>query len=97
MRLTDVLKEDFILTDLKSKKKTELLEEMISNISEKVGGLDRKKVLETVIERERLGTTGIGNGIAIPHGKVKGVDAIRVWISTVSPDLILSAGGLFGS
>jgi len=79
MRLTDVLKEDFILTDLKSRKKTELLEEMISNISEKVGGLDRKKVLETVIERERLGTTGIGNGIAIPHGKVKGVDGIRVF------------------
>jgi len=79
MRLTDVLKEDFILTDLKSRKKTELLEEMISNISEKVGGLDRKKVLETVIEREKLGTTGIGNGIAIPHGKVKGVDEIRVF------------------
>jgi nitrogen PTS system EIIA component len=79
MRLTDVLKEDFILTDLKSRKKTELLEEMISNISDKVGGLDRKKVLETVIERERLGTTGIGNGIAIPHGKVRGVDEIRVF------------------
>lgn len=79
MRLTDVLKEDFILTDLKSRKKAELLEEMISNISERVGGLDRKKVLETVIERERLGTTGIGNGIAIPHGKVKGVDEIRVF------------------
>lgn len=79
MRLTDVLKEDFILTDLKSRKKTELLEEMISNISEKVGGLDRKKVLETVIEREKLGTTGIGNGIAIPHGKVKGFDEIRVF------------------
>src|SRR5574340_627125 len=79
MRLTDVLKEDFILTDLKSRKKTELLEEMISNISERVGGIDRKKVLETVIERERLGTTGIGNGIAIPHGKVKGVDVIRVF------------------
>lgn len=79
MRLTDVLKEDFILTDLKSRKKTELLEEMISSISEKVGGLDGKKVLETVIERERLGTTGIGNGIAIPHGKVKGVNEIRVF------------------
>ncbi len=79
MRLTDVLKEDFILTDLKSREKTELLEEMISNISQKVGGLDRDKVLETVIERERLGTTGIGNGVAIPHGKVKGFGEIRVF------------------
>ncbi len=79
MRLTDVMKEDFILTDLKSGKKAELLEEMISGISRKIGGLDRERVLETVIEREKLGTTGIGNGVAIPHGKVKDFGEIKVF------------------
>ncbi len=84
MRLTDVLKEDFILMDLKSKRKTELLDEMISSISMQVGGLDKEGVLKTVLERERLGTTGIGNGVAIPHGKVKGFGEIRVFFGRSS-------------
>ncbi len=79
MRLTDVFKEDFILADLEAKGKRELLEEMISDISLKVDGLDRDQVLAAVFEREKLGTTGIGNGVAIPHGKVKGLKEIRVF------------------
>lgn len=79
MRLADVLREDYIITDLKAKKKQELLDEMVMDIASKVNGLEREKVLKALIEREKLGTTGIGHGVAIPHGKVKGLNEIKVF------------------
>jgi len=79
MRLVDVLKKDYILPDLKARGKDELLDEMVSYLAEKVPGLDREKTLGALFERERLGTTGIGHGVALPHGKLKGVDEIRVF------------------
>ncbi len=79
MRLADVLREDCIITDLKAREKQGLLDEMVSDITSRVGSLDREKLLNALLERERLGTTGIGHGVAIPHGKVKGLSEIRVF------------------
>ncbi|MDO8426561.1 MAG: PTS sugar transporter subunit IIA [Deltaproteobacteria bacterium] len=79
MRLADVLREDCIITDLKAREKQGLLDEMVSDITSRVGSLDREKVLNALLERERLGTTGIGHGVAIPHGKVKGLSEIKVF------------------
>ncbi|MBI5642444.1 MAG: PTS sugar transporter subunit IIA [Deltaproteobacteria bacterium] len=78
MRLADVLKEDYIFTDLKAREKNELLTEMVSGISDKVM-LDRERLLGALLERERLGTTGIGHGVAIPHGKIRGLTDIKVF------------------
>ncbi len=79
MRLADVLREDYILTDLDAREKNELLHEMVSGLSPKVGSLDSERVLNALLERERLGTTGIGHGVAIPHGKVKGLSEMKVF------------------
>lgn len=78
MRLADALKEENIIADLQATDKRELLDEMVTDLSVKVAGLNRERVLESLLEREKLGSTGIGHGVAIPHGKVKAIDEILV-------------------
>ncbi|MBE9529153.1 MAG: PTS sugar transporter subunit IIA [Proteobacteria bacterium] len=78
MRLADVLRREHIMLDLKSRAKNDLLGEMITFLCEKVEGLDRDTAYAALLKREELGTTGIGHGVAIPHGKLKGVDKVIV-------------------
>src|SRR3972149_7278726 len=78
MRISDVLSKDLIMTDLKARTKMELLEEMSFEASRRVDGLNRAELLEALLEREKLGSTGIGHGVAIPHAKLKGIDSIVV-------------------
>lgn len=78
MRLSDVLKEEYIIADLKARDKSALLDEMVSYLAERVSGLDRERTLKALFERESLGSTGIGHGVAVPHGKLKGIEDIKV-------------------
>jgi len=78
MMVSDVLAKEFIMPNLVSSEKRELLDEMADNISDLVGGLDREGLLEVLLEREKLGSTGIGHGVAIPHAKIKGIESIIV-------------------
>ena len=79
MRLADVLSEENIITDLKARDKTEVLGEMVDDISSIVDSVDRERVLKALLDREKLGTTGIGHGVAIPHGKIKGLAELKVF------------------
>lgn len=79
MRLSDVFTEDDIIIDLKAREKTGLLDEMALGVSSKVTGLDKGSLLQAMLDREKLGTTGIGHGVAIPHGKIKGLAEIKVF------------------
>lgn len=79
MRLADVLREENIITDLKAREKTEVLGEMIDDISARVDSIDRERALQALLDREKLGTTGIGHGVAIPHGRIKGLSELKVF------------------
>jgi PTS system nitrogen regulatory IIA component len=72
MKLLDILDQDHIKADITSKGKREVLEELSEIVSTREG-LDLKELVSVLEEREKLGSTGIGNGIAIPHGKLKGL------------------------
>jgi nitrogen PTS system EIIA component len=76
MSMKEVLKESCVIADLKGSTKAEVLSELVSSLKE--NGLidDVKEAVEVVLERETLGSTGIGEGIAIPHGKMKGIGGI---------------------
>jgi PTS system nitrogen regulatory IIA component len=76
MNMRDALKESCVIADLKGATKNEVLREMASSLKE--AGLipDVEEAVNVILERERLGSTGIGDGIAIPHGKMKGIDHI---------------------
>ena len=76
MKITDILDEGSVIQDLRSTSKKGILEEL-SNVLVERGKLpDRDKVVEVLLEREKLGSTGIGDGIAIPHGKMKGIKGL---------------------
>jgi fructose-specific phosphotransferase system IIA component len=69
MRIRDILKDSAIIVGLKSDTKKAVLEEMVKVLHEQGALADRQKMLEVLLSRESLGSTGIGQGIAIPHGK----------------------------
>jgi fructose-specific phosphotransferase system IIA component len=72
MRLTEILKPQNIKIPLESKTKTEAIGELVTVLAASGDVTDAKKVLDAVLEREATRTTGIGNGLAIPHGKCAG-------------------------
>ena len=74
MRLTEILKPQNIKVPLAAKTKTEAIGELVDLLGNTGEVKDGKKVLDAVLEREATRTTGIGNGLAIPHGKCNGVD-----------------------
>ncbi|HEX8522856.1 MAG TPA: PTS sugar transporter subunit IIA [Tepidisphaeraceae bacterium] len=72
MRLTEILKPHDIKIPLSAKTKSEAIAELVQVLADNNEITDGKKVLEAVLEREATRTTGIGNGLAIPHGKCSG-------------------------
>lgn len=74
MRLSDVLKPQNIRVSIPAATKLDVIGELVSVLAENGEIADRQKVLESVLERESTRTTGIGNGLAIPHGKSHGTD-----------------------
>ena len=74
MRLTEILKPQNIKVPLSAGTKAEAIGELVSVLAENGELTDAKKVLDAVLEREGTRTTGIGNGLAIPHGKCNGTD-----------------------
>jgi len=72
MKILDIINEDLIKPDLSATSKEEALTELANLIATKEG-LDEDKIVGVLKEREKLGSTGIGDGIAIPHGKLKGL------------------------
>ncbi|MBL7170931.1 MAG: PTS sugar transporter subunit IIA [Candidatus Omnitrophica bacterium] len=73
MRIIDFLSEKCISTNLKGRNKREVLEELV-DLLVKAGEIeDKEEMVKVLLEREKLGSTGIGEGIGIPHGKTKTV------------------------
>src|ERR1043165_6683175 len=74
MRLIDILKPQNIKVPLLAKQKTDAIAELVNLLAHNGELKDAKKVLDSVLDREATRTTGIGNGLAIPHGKCPGTD-----------------------
>ena len=74
MRLTEILKPQNIRLPLEARTKNDAIAELVNLLAANSEITDPKKVLESVLEREATRTTGIGNGLAIPHGKCAGTN-----------------------
>jgi nitrogen PTS system EIIA component len=72
MPLTDILALEGVIPSARATTKKMLLE-IIAEHAARIAGLPERVVFETLLQRERLGSTGIGGGIAIPHGKFEGL------------------------
>ncbi len=77
MKLSDILQNDAIVADLCSTDKLGVLNELAIAVS-KPAKTQSTEILKVLLERERLGSTGIGGGIGIPHGKLKSIESIIV-------------------
>ncbi len=76
MEIADLLNLQGTVANLKVTSKKQALLELAKRAAEICGGDDRL-IFDVLLERERLGTTGVGNGIAIPHGKLPGLDRLH--------------------
>jgi PTS system nitrogen regulatory IIA component len=85
MELADILSEDSVIVCPRVKDKAELLH-LLAQQAAAVTGYDRTAIAEALSAREALGSTGLGNGIAIPHGKLTGLKAVTgVFVRLVEP------------
>jgi len=75
MEIADLLSIDSIIAKLNANSKKQVLQDLANRAAE-ITGLQERAVFDVLIERERLGTTGVGNGIAIPHGKLSSLDRL---------------------
>lgn len=76
MKITDILVREASILDLSATGKDELLAEMAGALADAESGLERDALLRVLREREALQSTGIGEGVAIPHGKMGGLDRL---------------------
>lgn len=76
MKIRDALRESCVIADLKGQTKKEVLRELAVALKDSGQITDVDTAVNVMLERESLGSTGIGDGIAIPHGKLKGLKQI---------------------
>ncbi len=73
MKIMDFLKEKAVCANLKASTKEEVIEELVDLLLQAQVIKDKKKLIKILLDREALGSTGIGQGVAIPHGKTESV------------------------
>jgi PTS system nitrogen regulatory IIA component len=78
MKILDILDKDCIIPELRSQNKQEVLEELAEALFQHQDNLNKEDLIEVLMDRERLGSTGIGDGIAIPHGKIQDLDVLML-------------------
>ena len=85
MKLTDFVVADAILADLQADSKEAVIREMVNHLK-KCGSIEEKyeeSIVEHILKREALGSTGIGNGVAVPHTKHPSVDRLVATVALV--------------
>jgi PTS system nitrogen regulatory IIA component len=76
MEITELIGPNSVIADLRATSKKQALQELAERAAS-VTGLHERQIFDVLLERERLGTTGVGNGIAIPHGKLAGLKKLH--------------------
>jgi PTS system nitrogen regulatory IIA component len=76
MKIEDILAEELVLPELAARNKTDVLIEMAAAIASRHPELDRERLVQALEDRERLNSTALGDGVAIPHGKLTGIKRV---------------------
>ena len=74
MNIFSLLNTETVLPNLEATDKTEVLDKLVSSLEGKVSNGELEKIREAVFEREQIMSTGVGKGLAIPHGKAAGIE-----------------------
>jgi nitrogen PTS system EIIA component len=76
MKIEDILAEELVIPALTARSKADVLEELASAVSTVHPELDRTRLVQALEDRERLNSTALGDGVAIPHGKLPGLKRV---------------------
>ena len=76
MKITDILQETSVVGTLVGRSKADVIEELAGVLARDHGEIDRQRLIQALEDRERLNSTALGEGVAIPHGKLPGVNPI---------------------
>ncbi|RKH43725.1 PTS sugar transporter subunit IIA [Corallococcus sicarius] len=77
MRIADFLSPQAVVADMQARTKAEVLRELSATLARAHPNLREERLVAVLQEREKLGSTGIGEGVAIPHGKLAGMDSLQ--------------------
>ena len=80
MKISDILSQNTIITSLKSSTKRELIEDMSAKLA-RHENLDAHLVADAMMERENLGSTGFGGGVAMPHARLKVAKRVKAYFA----------------
>ena len=75
MGISDILSEDMVLAGVEAGNKRGLLEQLSAFVAEKEN-IDKNSIFEAILERENLGSTGYGDGVAFPHARIEGLNKV---------------------
>lgn len=78
MKIMDIVRKEYIIEELTARTKRDVLAELSGVIHRGNGATSHENIVKTLLDREKLGSTGIGDGIAIPHGKLADLDELIV-------------------
>ncbi len=90
MEITDLLAPEAVVAALKVQSKKQLLQDLAERAAQ-LTRLPERRIFEILIQRERLGTTGMGQGIAIPHGRIEGLPQITGLFAKLDPPIAYEA------
>jgi len=90
MKINQMLDEKSFLINFEATSKKQMLNELCK-LANKKFNLDERTLLENLTKREKLGSTAVGNGIAIPHANISGISEPRVLVATLSEGLDFNA------
>jgi PTS system nitrogen regulatory IIA component len=76
MKITDILGENLVVAALEGRNKAEVIEELAGVVAEANPEIDRERLIQALEDRERLNSTALGEGVAIPHGKLPGLKRV---------------------
>lgn len=76
MKISDILEEKLVMTNLQGNSKEDIINTMVNLVGQSPKVIDKEKVRSAIFEREKIMSTGVGNGFAIPHGKTDAVSEI---------------------
>ena len=76
MEIIDLITTESVVANLRATSKKQALQDLSRRTAD-ITGLHERTIFDVLMERERLGTTGVGNGIAIPHGKLANLDRLH--------------------
>jgi len=84
MQLDNLLSQDRVICQIQASSKKRALETMCEQLALGQDSLDASLIFSCMLERERLGSTGVGHGVAIPHSRMEGVEKALVAVATLS-------------